>query len=101
MEQYVQVKTTPEALPESFQPLFWSYDFSAINLEKHKKLIVTQTINYGTLEQWRWIARQYGKARVKDILEHIPTTAIRPQALRLAALLFGVEHFLYAFRGAQ
>lgn len=88
-------------LPESFHSLLWSYNFDAIDPEKHKKLIITQTINYGTLEQWCWIARRYGKARVKSVLEHIPATALRPQARRLAALLFGVEHFLYASRGAQ
>lgn len=101
MEQRVQIKTIPETLPESFRPLLWSYNFAAISAEKHQKLIITQAINYGTLTQWRWIARRYGKVRVKNVLEHIPETALRPRARRLAALLFGVEHFAYALRGAQ
>ena len=88
-------------LPESFRPILWSYDFTAIDPERHEKLIITQTINYGTLEQWRWIAHRYGKTRVKNTLEHIPATSLRPRALRLAALLFGVAHFAYAPRGTQ
>jgi uncharacterized protein DUF6922 len=36
-------------LPETFRPLLWSYDFSRIDPLKHKKTIILQALNYGTL----------------------------------------------------
>jgi hypothetical protein len=88
-------------LPESFRPLLWSYDFDRIDPIKHKKLLITQAVNYGTLSQWRWLTQTYGRAQVRETLSTIAATEIRPRSRRLASLLFGVEHFNYAPRGTH
>lgn len=88
-------------LPDTFRPLLWSYGFNRIDPVKHKNTIVLQTINYGTLAQWRWLVQNYGLAGVRDALSSIPATAIRPRARRLAALMFGIDHFNYAPRGTH
>lgn len=81
-----------------FKPLFWSYNFSRIDPEKDKKLIIIQTVNYGNLEHWRWINKFYGSKVVRDSLQKVVSTEFRPQALRLAGLLFNIEKFNYAPR---
>lgn len=81
-----------KTLPQSFKPLLWSYDFSRINPKKDKKLIIINTINYGDLEQWRWLIRTYGKKEIKDILEHVPASEIRRHVHRLVSLIFNVEY---------
>lgn len=85
-------------LPSFFKPLLWSYNFSRIDPENNKKLIIIQTINYGNLEHWRWINKFYGRKVVRDLLQNITSTELRPQALRLAGLLFNIERFNYAPR---
>jgi hypothetical protein len=86
-------------VPETFRPLLWSYDFDRIDQVKHKKTIIVQTINYGTLAQWRWLADTYGRSSVRDVLGTIPATEIRSRARRLASLMFDIDHFNYAPRG--
>jgi len=90
-----------DALPETFRPLLWSYDFSRIDPLKHKKTIIVQALNYGTLTHWRWLIQNYGREEVRDVLTHIPATEIKPRSLRLASLVFGVERFNYAPRGTN
>lgn len=90
-----------EKLPEFFKPLFWSYNFVDIDPKKNKRLIVVNTINYGDLNHWRWLARIYRKEGVKSVLETIPASELRPRARRLAALLFDVKNFNYAPRGSE
>lgn len=89
------------ALPETFRPLLWSYDFDRLDPLTHRKAIIVQAINYGSLSHWRWIAQQYGADAVRDTLSAVPVTEIRPRARRLAALLFDVERFNYVPRGAH
>jgi hypothetical protein len=88
-------------LPETFRPLLWSYDFARIDPLKHKKTIIVQALNYGTLAHWRWLVTSYGREGVRDVLKHIPVSEIKPRSLRLASLVFGVEHFNYAPRGTH
>jgi hypothetical protein len=84
-----------------FRPLLWSYDFERIDVIRHQKTLIVQAINYGTLAHWRWLRETYGRERVREVLETVPAAALRPPARRLAALMFGVEHFNYAPRGVN
>jgi hypothetical protein len=88
-------------VPETFRPLLWSYDFGRIDPLKHQKTIIVQTINYGTLAQWRWLADTYGRAGVRQVLGTIPATEIRSRARRLASLIFDIDRFNYAPRGTH
>jgi hypothetical protein len=88
-------------LPETFRPILWSYDFSRIDPQRHKKTIIVQALNYGTLAHWRWLVQSYGREGVRDVLTHVPASEIKPRSLRLASLVFGVERFNYAPRGTH
>jgi hypothetical protein len=44
-------------LPPLFRQLLWSYDFSHVDADKHRKTIIGQALNYDTLEHWRWIKK--------------------------------------------
>ncbi len=88
-------------LPEIFKPLLWSYRFSAIDPQRHKKTVIVQTINYGDLRHWRWIADFYGKEEIHRVLTSIPVSELRFRARKLAALLFAITTFNHAPRGAH
>lgn len=87
--------------PETLRPLFWSYDFSRIDLDRHRKTIIVQVLNYGTFSQWRWLIETYGRDTVRTILGQIPATEIKPRTHRLASLVFDVSRFNYAPRGSH
>ena len=85
-------------LPEYFKPILWSYDFSKINVHKDKEIIIINSVNYGDLKHWRWIAAFYGKAEVAKALGNRPASEIRSRVLPLASLLFGVTNWNYVPR---
>ena len=89
------------ALPETFRPLLWSFDFDRVDPLRHKKTIVVQAINYGTLAQWRWLIRSYGRDGVREVLAHISASELKPRAQRLASLVFGGNRLNYAPRGSH
>lgn len=78
-------------LPDFFRPLFWSYDFSLIEPEQHKKIIIVNSINYGNLHHWKWLKQFYGSADIEATLQHVATTELRPRAKLLAQILFHIH----------
>lgn len=88
-------------LPDTFRSLLWSYDFNEIDPVRHKKTIIVQTLNYGTLDQWRWLIKSYGREGVREVLAQISASELKPRALGLAALVFRTNRFNYAPRGTH
>lgn len=97
----VKIRYMRSKLPQNFKPLFWSHRFSLIDPVKHKKTIITNTINYGRWEHWQWIIKNYGKREVKKIIEESPASEFRPRALKLISLLLGIKKLKYASRSAK
>jgi hypothetical protein len=89
------------SMPETFRSILWSYDFDQLDPEKHRKTLIVQTINYGSLMQWRWLREHYGRDVVRQVLHAVPASELRPPAQRLAGLVFGVDHFNHAPRGTH
>jgi len=89
------------ALPQNLKPLFWSYDFDKLGLERNKKLIIVQIINYGNWEEWQWLIKNYGVNEVKKCISEIAGSEFRPEALRLASLLIGIEHVKHSSGSAR
>lgn len=86
-------------LPEFFRPLFWSYDFSLMEPEQHKKTIIVNTVNYGNLQHWKWLKQFYGSAAIQATLQQVATTELRPRAKVLAQALFHITLPNYVSRG--
>ena len=78
-------------LPETMKPLFWSYDFPSMDPIKHKKTIIVQVINYGTLDQWRWMVKTYSRAGIQEVLNRVQATEIKPRAAGLASVMLGLH----------
>lgn len=75
-------------IPAKFKPLFWSYEFESLCLEKHKRLIVKQILNYGTIDDWRWLLSVYGEDGMKKIISNLYKSELRARTLKLAKILF-------------
>ncbi len=88
-------------LPETFRAILWSYDFARIDPLRHKKTIIVQALNYGTIAHWHWLVESYGRDGIRDTLAHISASEIKPRTRRLASLLLGVDRWNYAPRGSH
>ena len=82
--------------PETFRPLLWSLRWKDIDIDEDKEDIVVNTINEGSLDQWRWLIRTYGKDTVRNILERRLATEFHPESRNLAKIIFLFSHFRHA-----
>ena len=73
------------------KPFLWSYDFEALEAEKHKQIIVGQLLNFGTKEATDWLFSYYGKKTVADIAANIPFGSWNKKSLALWKLVLDIN----------
>ena len=91
-------KREQKKLPGFFKSILWSYNFNSMDVEKNKKTIIVNAINYGDLKHWRWLIKNYGRKDIKEILMRIPFTEIRPRVVPLVSIIFSIDKFNYVLR---
>lgn len=94
------VSMEPQKIPKFFESVLWSYNIAGLNPRDDVRVIMVQTINYGHWRHWLWLARVYGKDKIRRAIEQIPQTEFRPAALKLAKAIFGIKKMKYATRSA-
>ncbi|MBM4166612.1 MAG: hypothetical protein FJ218_06820 [Ignavibacteria bacterium] len=57
-------------LPSFVAPFLWSYDVASLDVEKHKKRIITNVLNLGTKEATDWLFATYSLNDIRDALIH-------------------------------
>ena len=90
----------PKKIPNSFKSVLWSYNLSRIDPRQAKRTIIVETINHGEWRHWQWIIKAYGKDTIRQLIANIPASEFRPEALALAAAVFGIKKMKYASRSA-
>jgi hypothetical protein len=82
--------------PEMFRPLLWYLKWDSVDINKDKEDIIVNTINEGSLKQWHWLIKTYGKRVVRNTLRKRLITEFHPESRNLAKVIFGVSDFKHA-----
>src|SRR3989338_217518 len=85
-------------VPQWFQKLYWWGNSLTIDAQNNQRVVVTQIINRGTWDQWKWLVKTYGKSELVEIIKNIPVSEFRAGALKLVSLLLGISKMNYASR---
>ena len=72
----------------SLAQYFWDIDFKTLDEKKHERYIISRILNYGRLNDWRWLLRTYGSERVSGIIHSKARLGLREPAKRLASIIF-------------
>ena len=48
-------------IPSNIHPFLWSYDVDKIDLERDKKIIITNVLNFGTDPATKWLFEVYSR----------------------------------------
>ncbi|MBD3300523.1 MAG: hypothetical protein GF347_04175 [Candidatus Moranbacteria bacterium] len=55
-------------LPNFIKPFLWSYDFSKIDLEKDKKVIILNILNLGSKQAINWLFDNYSRSEILEVI---------------------------------
>ncbi|TSC68224.1 MAG: hypothetical protein G01um101466_519 [Parcubacteria group bacterium Gr01-1014_66] len=92
------IHQSSEKLPNFFRLILWSYDLEKLDLERNKKIIILNSLNYGDFSHWHWIINFYGKEAVRSLIQDTPASEFRPRVRHLITLIFDIDHFSHALR---
>ena len=80
-----------ENIPKSVANALWSYDINKIDLDLHKKLIISQVLNYGTEDATDWLFDTYPLDEIQKMAEQIPTGQWNKKSLALWSLYLNIK----------
>jgi hypothetical protein len=78
-------------IPQEVQPFLWSYDISDLDLEKHKKRIITNVLNYGTRDATNWVKETCSDTEIRSVLADSLPGEWLDKSLNYWSLVYDVE----------
>jgi len=77
-------------IPKFVHPFLWSYDVSRLDIEKDKKRIITNVLNFGTDDAIEWLFTTYTRPDIIGVLQDPLPGEWNKKSLCLWSLVFGV-----------
>lgn len=56
-------------IPSKIKSLLWDIDISTIDLDKHYKFIIERVIEYGDIEEVKWMQSTFSKDQIIETLK--------------------------------
>lgn len=78
-------------LPQSVKATLWSYNLAQLDLQKHKKLIISQVLNFGSLDAISWLFANYSNDAIKEAALNTPLGAWDKKSLNLWSLFLNLD----------
>ena len=78
-------------LPQSVQAVLWSYNLGQLDISLHKRVIISQVLNFGTEKAVQWLFQAYGKDEVINQANSIPIGQWDKKSLSLWSLILGIH----------
>jgi len=79
-----------DSIPEFVRPFLWSYDTAALDLERDKRLIITQVLNLGTRQATDWLRSVYPLPDLREAVVHPAPGVWNKKSLAFWGLIFNV-----------
>ena len=77
-------------IPKFVHPFLWSYDILRLDIEKDKKRIITNVLNFGTDDAIEWLFTTYTRPDIIGVLQDPLPGEWNKKSLCLWSLVFGV-----------
>ena len=80
-----------QKIPSLIKPFLWSYDYNKLDLQKDKKRILTNVLNFGTKTATNWALNNYSKKDIKEVLKKPMPGEWSPKSLNFWSLVLEVK----------
>ena len=81
----------PPLTPQSVKAVLWSYDLNTIEVQKDKKLIIFQVLNFGSEDAIKWLFKEYGLSVIEEEARTIPLSQWNKKSLSLWKIIFSLN----------
>ena len=85
------MKEKQQPILEIFKPFLWSFDIKKMELEKDKKQIITNVLNFGTKEATDLLFEVYKRQEIKQQVENPLSGEWSDKSLNYWSLILGVN----------
>lgn len=81
----------PLLTPQSVKTVLWSYNLNTIEVQKDRKIIISQVLNFGSEKAIKWLFKQYGFATIEQVANTIPLFQWNKKSLSLWKIVLSIN----------
>ena len=78
-------------IPQYLQSFLWSSDISKLDIQRNKKRIITNILNFGDRRATDWLFEVYDKQEIKEIVSDFLPGEWNKKSLNFWRLYFGIK----------
>lgn len=78
-------------IPNVFKPFLWSYDISKMDLTQDKRIIITNVLNFGTIEAVKELFKTYSKKEIVEFVANPAPGEWNKKSLNFWSLMFNIK----------
>lgn len=56
-------------IPAKFAGYFWDTEIGKIDLKNHRDYVIERVLEYGSVEAWKWLKKQYTEEEIVQVLK--------------------------------
>jgi hypothetical protein len=79
------------SIPKSLLPFF--NDYSKLNLNNHQNIIISRVLDFGTINELRWLFRIYPKKTIRNFIKTRGFRALSARVFNFYCHLFGIHKY--------
>ncbi len=85
------MKQNQAKILQKFKPFLWSYKIAEMDVDKNKKRIITNVLNFGTKEATDLLLEVYDKKEIKEQIENPLPGEWNDKSLNYWSIIFGLK----------
>lgn len=78
-------------IPQFITPYLWSYDTSKIDVQKHKKIIIKNILDYGNVPSTNWLKDTYSHEEIRNSIAHTVKAEWSAKSINLWSIIYNVS----------
>ena len=78
-------------IPQFLRPFLWSYDLSRMDLEKHKRIIIKNILDFGTRQATDWLRENSTEEKMKEVIRKSVRSEWSKKSINLWLLIYNVQ----------
>lgn len=79
-----------EKIPDFLQPFLWSYNLSKMDKELHKKIIIKNILDFGSVEAVNWMKTHYTRNEIQEVIKQTTQTEWSKKSINLWSFIYNV-----------
>ena len=86
-------KKLDRKIPKTMKPFFQEYEFSSLNLQSDRELIIGRILEFGTKKELTWLFKTYSPQEISKFVQKRGYRTLSVRAFNFWCVVLGIKRY--------